>query len=442
MQLHDLYVDHLEQVKRDLDLALERSAAAGAPYRGVVIHAGSEVLYHRDDQPIFFRSDPHFARVAPQRGDDHLLHYSPERGLKLLQVVPRDYWYEAPTEVEHPAATLLPTEIFEDEEAAISQLADEVGLAFIGSDEEVADELDADVEPEALMASLDWTRGKKTAYEVHCLREAARRAAPGHVAVRDGAAGGLSERELHYDFLRATGELEAELPYPTIIGWNENAAVLHYQSKDANSPGARRSLLIDAGVSHLGYACDITRTWVGPDAPEEFTALHHGMDALQRRLVAAVGPGVSYIDLHVDAHREVAELLVEVGVLRVSAEEAIEGGITRAFFPHGLGHHLGLQVHDVGGHMADATGVSLDPPDEHPFLRTTRPLEEGHVVTIEPGLYFIEMLLTPLRSGADAGRIDWNLVERLSPCGGIRIEDDVLVTREGGEDLTRPLVSG
>ncbi len=442
MPVDDLYQRHLDRIERDFGAALEASAQAGDPFRGLVIHAGPEFLYHRDDQPFPFRTDPHFARVLPQPGPGHLLHYCPQRGLRLFRVTPQDYWYESPARGGHPASKHLETLDFSSEEDALDALSDEVGLAFVGSDAEVADEVDAEVEPVVLMAWLDWSRGMKTDYEVHCLREAARRAAPGHAAVRDGAGAGLSERELHFEFLRATGELEVDLPYPTIIGWNEKAAVLHYQSKRSEAPRSRQSLLIDAGVSHWGYACDITRTWVQDSAPVEFVALREGVEALQRRLVDAVRPGLPYVDLHLRAHREVAELLVEVGVLRVGVDEALARGITIPFFPHGLGHHLGLQVHDVGGRQRDPGGTLLEPPEDHPHLRTTRTLDVGQVVTIEPGIYFIDLLIEELRGGKGGDAVNWTLVEELRGCGGIRIEDDVLVTPDGSEDLTRPLVPG
>jgi Xaa-Pro dipeptidase len=103
---------------------------------------------------------------------------------------------------------------------------------------------------------------------------------------------------------------------------------------------------------------------------------------------------------------------------------------------------LGLQVHDVGGRQVSPRGDRREPPASSPALRTTRDLEPGHVVTIEPGLYFIPMLLEPFRSGAAAAAFDWPLIDALAPCGGIRIEDDILVTDGGREDLTRPVVPG
>ena len=112
----------------------------------------------------------------------------------------------------------------------------------------------------------------------------------------------------------------------------------------------------------------------------------------------------------------------------------------RTLLPHGLGHFLGLQVHDVAGHQAAPEGGTKEPPARHPFLRTTRTIEEGQVFTIEPGLYFIPMLLREHRAGDTAACFDWDLVDRLTPCGGIRIEDNVLVTADGHRNLTRPLI--
>jgi Xaa-Pro dipeptidase len=105
--------------------------------------------------------------------------------------------------------------------------------------------------------------------------------------------------------------------------------------------------------------------------------------------------------------------------------------------PHGLGHLLGLQVHDVGGLHAAAESAAVPRPEGHPALRLTRKLEAGMVVTVEPGLYFIDSLLEQLQGGPYSAHVDWSLVRELRCCGGIRIEDNVAVTAGGGENLTR-----
>jgi Xaa-Pro dipeptidase len=117
--------------------------------------------------------------------------------------------------------------------------------------------------------------------------------------------------------------------------------------------------------------------------------------------------------------------------------EALERGVTRVFLPHGLGHLLGLQVHDVGGFQSSPDVPPQRAPADHPHLRLTRVLETDFVVTMEPGLYFIDQLLEPARNGALHDAIDWLRVDALRPYGGIRVEDDLLVTADGHENLTR-----
>ena len=115
----------------------------------------------------------------------------------------------------------------------------------------------------------------------------------------------------------------------------------------------------------------------------------------------------------------------------------IATGVTAAFMPHGMGHLLGVQVHDVGGFMENETGTTIDPPSGHPYLRLTRVLEENMVLTIEPGLYIIDMLLEELRGTPAESHVNWSTVDALRPYGGVRIEDNVRVLTDGCENLTR-----
>ena len=113
-----------------------------------------------------------------------------------------------------------------------------------------------------------------------------------------------------------------------------------------------------------------------------------------------------------------------------------ETGLTGTFLPHGLGHLLGLQVHDAAGRQISPDGELRAPPDGHPYLRLTRRLEPGFVVTIEPGIYFIASLLAKL-DGKMRARLDWGAVERFLPYGGIRIEDNLVIETSGRRNLTR-----
>ena len=211
--------------------------------------------------------------------------------------------------------------------------------------------------------------------------------------------------------------------------------MLHYTERDRVPPAIARSFLIDAGASFGGYACDITRTYAAAD--DEFAAMVRAVDDAQQAMCAAVRAGFDYRQLHLDAHLALAGVLREFGVIRVSAEEALSSGVSSAFFPHGIGHGIGLQVHDVGGFAASDSGGSIGKPDGHPYLRLTRMLEPGMVVTIEPGLYFIDMLLDELKAKGLAGAVDWARVEAFKPYGGIRIEDEVACTGGAALNLTR-----
>lgn len=445
MDWSPLYRDHVERVSRMAEYCLALHRAAGGREDGIVLHAGSKAFYPGDDLAVPFRSLAHFARFAPVPGPDHLLRFRPGEPIRLVRVVPRDYWEEPPASPSHPFAEVLDVVEAPDFEAAAVLLGDVAGCAWVGGSESATERMgirSEAVSPPALLAALVWHRAFKTPYEVACIREANRIAARGHRAARDGAEARRSEREIHADYLRATGQLDAETPYPNIIAWDDRSRVLHYQRKRESSPAPGNTFLIDAGACCHGYASDVTRTWAGPGAHPVFREALARMEVLQGELAGSVAPGGSYVALHARAVAGVAAILSDLGVLRVGAEQALDTGLVLPFLPHGLGHHLGLQVHDVGGQQLSPAGEHRSPPDAHPYLRTTRDLAVGHVVTVEPGLYFIPQLLEPFRSGAQAPAFDWQLVDALTACGGIRIEDDVLVTDAGAENLTRPFLGG
>lgn len=439
-----LFEAHLQLVSQQVEEALAHAAKAGEKFDGIVFHAGSETFYHADDHDIFFHTVPHFARFAPVAGPDHLLVFRPGKPTKLLRVMPEDYWHEPPPSIQHPYTELLEVERVGTFQDAAVKLANLTAHAYFGNDSEKAKALgidDGGVEPTALRNALDWFRAFKTPYEIECIREAARIAARGHAAVRRGFDANLDERKLHALYLESTGMLENDTPYGNIIAWDSAAATLHYRSKRMTPPNPGQVLLIDAGATHLGYASDITRTYAKPSVPALFRQLLDQMEKMQRNLVSRVGPGVEYIDLHAHTHHTLAAILRDADILRADPEQAVADGLTRPFLPHGLGHHLGIQVHDVGGQQINPQGERRPPDPRYPTLRTTRPLASGHVITIEPGLYFIPMLLAPFRESNHAA-FNWEAIDALTPCGGIRIEDDVAVTDDGRQDLTRELVPG
>jgi Xaa-Pro dipeptidase len=428
-----LFPAHVAELRRRTEAALE---AAG--FEQLVVHAGRPGDHFLDDRPYPFAVNPHFKHWVPVTdAPDSFLAYAPGARPRLCFHQPADYWHRPPV---LPAGAWQHefdvTVVHEPAAARVVLGADRHRTAFVGEWQRDFEAWGfAAVNPAELLAQLHFRRAVKTPYEIGCLRRASGIAARGHVAARQAFESGASEFEVHLAYCAACGQREADLPYGNIIAFDEGAAVLHYQHLDPRRDVARRSFLIDAGAQYRGYASDITRTWSGGD--EQFGALVTAMDALQRDLAAGIVAGRDYRDVHLAAHRAIGALLREAGIIRCNADAAVEQGVTGVFFPHGIGHLLGLQVHDVAGLAAGPSGGEIARPAGHPFLRLTRVLEPGFVVTVEPGIYFIDLLLEAARADGRGRQIAWDAVERLRPFGGIRIEDDVACTTGVPENLTR-----
>ncbi|MEP3350364.1 MAG: Xaa-Pro dipeptidase [Marinomonas sp.] len=292
---------------------------------------------------------------------------------------------------------------------------------------------------EGLKAYLDFSKAIKTPYEINAMTAASEQAVKGHIAAKQAFLAGMSELEIHLAFLQASQQSATQEPYPGIVGLDEHAAVLHYEHKSIKKQANSRTLLIDAGANEHGYASDITRTFVRHN--DEFSALVDSLDKMEQSLCAKVLPGVEYRALHQDTLIGISTLLHEHKICSLSIEEQLEKRIPQVFFPHGLGHLLGLQVHDVGGHQADKAGKLSLPAEHAPFLRCTRTLEENMVVTIEPGLYFIPMLLEKMQAEIRNHGCDLSKIQQFMPYGGIRIEDNVVAKETASENLTRKAFS-
>jgi Xaa-Pro dipeptidase len=422
MDFTKLHALHVDELSRRVAPVLDENG-----FSSLVLHSGTPLKRtEADDQYWPLRPTPHFQHWAPLAEPGCLLIVAPGRRPVLVRPPAQSFW-EAPAvpDSDHFWAS------FEVVEAVPPLPAGRV--AFVGDDTRAAAALKiADVNPPKLMAALDALRVRKTPYEIACLAEANRRAAPGHEQLRKlFHDADKSELELHLAFLGATRQDDAETPYKNIVALGKHAATLHHVSYEKQARPAG-SMLVDAGASFAGYGSDVTRTWVkgGGAAASTFAQLVAGMEAMQQRLCARVRVGLPYEELHDESHRQVADILREAGISKLPADELVSRGITRAFYPHGLGHSLGLQCHDVG--------CALRPPrKDNPFLRNTSEIAPRQVFTIEPGLYFIEALLAPLRKSPD---VDWKLVDALAPFGGIRIEDDVVVEEQGIRNLTREVL--
>jgi Xaa-Pro dipeptidase len=424
---------HLDAVRRRSAQALTASG-----YSGLLVHSGTPLTVFEDDRSYPFEANAPFRVWVPLADrPDSFIWFEPERRPRLIVHQPRDYWHKSAPVPDAYWTQHFDIRIVAEPAAARAELpADLSGAAYIGDASPALAAFGVGaVNPRHLMGRLDYVRAAKTPYELICLREASRLGALGHRAAQHAFAAGASEFAIELAFMAACGQREQELPYNPIIALNCGGAVLHYQLLEREPPPERHSLLIDAGCEFAGYASDITRTYSATDA--DFAALIALMDRMQQALCAGVRAGVDWRDVQLRAHELTAEVLREADLIRCGAAEAVASGLTRVFLPHGIGHLLGIEVHDVGGLMRSAEGGEIPRPDGHPHLRLTRALEEGFVVTMEPGIYFIEQLLGAARADQRAAQLNWPRIEQFRKFGGIRIEDDLAVTRSGCENLTR-----
>ena len=430
--LHPLYAEHLATLQARADKALLREG-----FDHLVIAAGQPAMQFLDDRPYPFAVNPHFKHWLPvTKAPGSWIVHTPGRKPKLVYLQPHDYWHVVPDApagywVEHFDIVV----IREAKEARAHLPNDVARCAVIGEAGAALDGF-APNNPQGVLDYLHWQRSYKSAYELAMMRVASKIGARAHRAAERAFRAGASEFDIHVAYMGSARQGDNELPYNNIIALNEHAAVLHYMELAHAPPARAHSFLIDAGASFHGYASDITRTYAAADAGE-FQALIDAVDAAQRGFVAKVRAGQAYPDLHVHAHLVLGGILKDHGFVRMSAEAALDAGVTSTFFPHGLGHPIGLQVHDVAGFQQSERGGTIARPDGHPYLRMTRVLEPGMVVTIEPGLYFIDMLLAELRDKPFAGDIDWTKIDAFRQYGGIRIEDDVVCTDGAPENLTR-----
>lgn len=421
-----LYSRHLATLAQRYSDALIRCGADRA-----LIFSGAPRLRDRDDQALPFRPDPYFLQWAPLSDSaESVIEFRVGHQPRLVFVANEDFWHARVPPPPESICAEFEVVLTTTQHAAKALNRSGERTVVIGQDTCGAG---GDMESPPFLEILDFERAVKTAYEVDCIRLANHRAAAGHRAVAAALRTGVSEFELHMQYCLASMHSEDQLPYPSIVGLNEHAAILHYQHRETEAPPTTHSALIDAGAQVNGYAADVTRTYSLSD--RRFAELIEATTILQQRVSALVIAGTDFVALNERCHEFLAQLLVEFEFVRCTAETAYDKGVTTAFLPHGLGHLLGLQVHDVGGHSVDDCGTLQAPPDRHPYLRLTRMLEPDMVITIEPGIYFIGSLLEELERKTP-GLLRHDKIEAFMPFGGIRIEDNVRVKSDGHDNLT------
>ncbi|WP_166422630.1 Xaa-Pro dipeptidase [Paraglaciecola sp. 20A4] len=438
-QLAQLYPQHIEELQARTKEALSREGIDG-----LIIHSGQAKRMFLDDNNYPFKCNPQFKAWLPVIDNPNCwLIVNGSDKPKLIFYRPKDFWHKVPPEPNDFWVEQFDVVLLTQADAVEKHLPyDRSRFAYIGEYIEVAKALGFDlVNPDRVLNYLHYQRAYKTDYELGCMRQANRLAVAGHNAAAAAFAAGRSEFDINQAYLAAVRQSDNQVPYNNIVALNENSAILHYMDQDIAAPSESRSFLIDAGASFRGYAADITRTYSSANSPKNnhFAELIKGMDHVTLTLVDMLKPGVPYTDVHIAAHGLIAQLLNQFNIVNLAAQDILAEQIVSTFFPHGIGHFLGLQVHDVAGYVADDRGTPNPPPAEHPFLRTTRIIEPRQVFTIEPGLYFIDSLLADLKGSEKSKFINWDVVDSFRPYGGIRIEDNIIVHRDKNENMTRDL---
>lgn len=280
-------------------------------------------------------------------------------------------------------------------------------------------------------AELWHLRRPKDGEELALMRLAAQATRTGHQRALTAMHPGSSERdiaaEIEYGFALggATG-----LGYGTIVGFGSNAAVLHF-APSSRQLGAGEMVLVDAGAQVHGYVIDVTRTYLA-QSPEQKELYAIVLEAL-RQASAMCLAGVEWLDVHAKACHVLADGLHQMGVLKCNADVACESEAIATFMPHGVGHAVGLGVRDCSGPLPGReAGRSCGSN-----VRCNFPLAPGYVMTVEPGIYFIDALLqNSARRERFATEIDFDRAMALLSLGGVRLEDNLLVTEGTPENLT------
>ncbi len=421
-----------EQLDIEEQLERRRSAVAAAwqDLDAVVLIGAGELLFRpgRDDSAYPFEAHSEYFYLTDRNAPGGVLAFDPGEGWIDFQrqiTVEDRLWSGAPEDdTDGPTTDELDAWL-------ASRSAREV--AWLGSPP-ASTALNAELTGELRFGLAD-VRRVKDAVELERMR-AAQRATKAAFAVavpmlREGVSERAVQIELEAEALRHGAD---SMAYDTIIGGGPNSAVLHFMPTNRRFQGGEL-VLIDAGAQYRGYASDITRTYpVGGELTTLQRDIHAIVHAAERSAIDHCRVGSEWRDVHLAAALSIADGLTQLGILRGDPAELVAGGAVWLFFPHGIGHLVGLGVRDAGG---TPLRERRDEPKPYPNLRINLPLEAGVVVTVEPGVYFVPAILNDSdnrRRHRDT--VDWDRVDRLIGFGGVRIEDNLLITGDGHEVIT------
>lgn len=428
---------------------------------GLIFLAGQPTINWRDsDQGRPFRQRRYFYYLSGVNEPDCSLTYDIGSDLLILYVPNFDL---------HRAIWMGPTLSKQDAQARydvdqvqyMASLQDKLvlwlntraqdSLLYLIHDSEMPEGLPADLplDLKQLMPAMDAARGVKDEYEIEMIRQANKVSGLAHRKILESIRDMKNESEIEGLFLNTAMSHGAHnQAYQIIAASGPNAAILHYSRN--NAPLHNKPLVcLDAGAEWNCYASDVTRTFpLSGEWPNNYARdIYQLVERMQEECIKRIRKGTRFLNLHNLAHEIAIDGLLALGVLKGGTVcEIKKSGASGVFFPHGLGHHVGLEVHDVFQESPMEMGPFSDYRRYYESLLTPNALlpctwfaallEEGMVVTVEPGIYFSPLALADARQKPYAKFIDFDVAEKYAPIGGVRIEDDILVTADGYENLT------
>jgi Xaa-Pro dipeptidase len=272
-----------------------------------------------------------------------------------------------------------------------------------------------------LKKAIEYTRVVKDEYEIALLRHANKISAVAHQAVLRNVKQAQNERELEALFYATCMKHGArEQAYHPIVAGGTHASTLHYIKNCHHIEVSKTlNLLVDAGGEYSCYCADITRTFpISGEFTRESRNIYDIVLEMQLSCLEMMKPGILWEDVHEHAHKVAIKGLLKLGILKGNPEDILAKRVSVAFFPHGLGHYLGMDTHDTGGNANYE-----DPDPMFRYLRVRGTLPAGAVITDEPGIYFCRFIIEPYLRDKDLGRyIDETVLAAYWDVGGVRIE--------------------
>ncbi|KAB8349862.1 hypothetical protein FH972_023875 [Carpinus fangiana] len=285
-----------------------------------------------------------------------------------------------------------------------------------------------------LKEAIEESRVVKDDYEIALSRKANNVSAAAHLAVMRAAKTAKNERELAGIFVKEciAGGCTNQA-YSPIVAAGTNGATLHYVHNNHPIDSSTLNILLDASGEYSLYASDITRTFpINGKFTKESRDIYSLVLSIQKECIKRLHAGLLWDSLQQLAHEMVVDGLLKLGIFKGDREDIIKAQTSTAFFPHGLGHYLGMDTHDTGGHPNYS-----DPEAIFKYLRVRGELPANSIITVEPGVYFCRFIIEPyLKDDKHKAFIDEKVLDRYWQVGGVRIEDDVLVLDGGSESLT------